>query len=372
MDPRPAVPSLLDAAALAAARFADTPVTGVEPLGCGLINDTFLVSTAISRFVLQRLNRRVFPDPDAVMANLRVLARHVRGLPTAADDRLRLPDILPTRAGDDGYRDGEGGFWRALSYIDQTRTLCALADAGQAAQVGRALGQFHVLAGGIEPRLLRDTLPGFHIAPGYLARLDALAARPRCLPDPPELRAALDFVAARRDFVPVLERAKHQGRLRLRVIHGDPKLDNVLFEAQGGRAVGLIDLDTVKPGLIHYDIGDCLRSCCNRGGENSGGTGFDLEFCRAILGGYLAEARDFLTGDDRAHLYDAIRLLPLELGVRFLADHLAGDVYFKVEAPGQNLNRALGQFRLAESVERQEDRLRALIAELGRTARAPI
>lgn len=352
MGSHPATLSLSQHAAEVAGRFSDVAVIGIEALGQGLINDTFLVTTAASRFVLQRLNRRVFPDPLAVMRNLRVLTEHVR---YADIQGLRLPDIVFTRAGEDGYRDEEGDFWRALSYLDATRSLSVLADTQEAEQVGRALGRFHVLAGGIAPERLHDTLPGFHIAPAYLEQLDALAAQ--CQPDTPELCRALDFVAARRDFIPVLEQAKQRGRLRLRVIHGDPKLDNVLFAAKDSRAVGLIDLDTVKPGLIHYDIGDCLRSCCNRDGC------FDLAFCRAILAGYLAEARELLTTADREHLYDAIRLLPLELGLRFLADHLAGDVYFKVDAPGQNLDRAVGQFQLAASVEQQEAAIRALIAE---------
>ncbi len=352
-----------EAIAGVAARYANGAVR-VEPLGRGLINETFLVSTDSRRFVLQRINRRVFPDPAAIMANLRVLTDHVRRIGAACP--LRLPGILPTREGADFHRDEAGEFWRALDYIEDTRSLPALEYPGQAEEVGRALGRFHALAGGIDPGLLRDTLPGFHIAPDYLARFDAVAAQPRREPDTTELRHALDFVAARRAGISALELAKQRGLLELRVVHGDPKLDNVLFDASARRAVSLIDLDTVKPGLVHYDIGDCLRSCCNRGGEAEQGAraAFDLELCRAILRGYLAEARAFLSAADRECLYDAIRLLPFELGLRFLTDHLEGDVYFRVETPGQNLRRARAQFRLAESVERQEGRIRELIGEL--------
>jgi Ser/Thr protein kinase RdoA (MazF antagonist) len=351
-----------------AARFAEGAIVRAEPLGRGLINDTFLVAAESRRFVLQRLNRRVFPDPARVMANLRTLSNHVRNQADSAARPLRLPDLLVTRDGADFHRDDEGEFWRALGYIENTRTLPALAEPAQAEEVGRALGHFHVLADGIDPDLMHDTLPGFHIAPDYLARFDRAAARPRREPGAAELRHALDFVEARRPIVGVLEEAKRQGRLKVRIVHGDPKLDNVLFDVHSGRAVSLIDLDTVKPGLIHYDLGDCLRSCCNRVGENADETdaAFDLERCRALLRGYLAEARGLLTAADRAHLYDAIRLLPFELGLRFLTDHLDGDVYFRVDAPGQNLQRARAQFRLAESVERQEGRIRALIGELER------
>jgi Ser/Thr protein kinase RdoA (MazF antagonist) len=356
---------LFETAARAAAQFADAAIVRIEPLGRGLINDTFLVAAESRRFVLQRINRRVFPEPAAVMANLRTLSNHVRRRADAAARPLRLPELLATRDGADFHRDEAGEFWRALGYIDNTRTLPTLAEPSQAEEVGRALGHFHALADGIDPDRMHDTLPGFHIAPDYLARFDAAAARPR-RDDTADLRHALNFVEARRSMVGVLEDAKRQGRLKVRVIHGDPKLDNVLFDAESGRAVSLVDLDTVKPGLIHYDLGDCLRSCCNRAGEtaDAADAAFDLERCRALLRGYFAEARGLLTAADRAHLYDAIRLLPFELGLRFLTDHLDGDVYFKVDAPGQNLHRARVQFRLAESVERQESRIRALIGEL--------
>lgn len=349
-------------------QFIDEPGIAVSLLGRGLINDTYLVSAAACRFVLQRINHQVFPDPPAVMANLRVLSDHVRRHRTdPAACGWRLPEIIPTLAGEDFYRDEAGGYWRSLSFIEGARGLPALENEFQAEQVGQALGRFHALAGGLPTGALRDILPGFHIAPAYLARFDQAAALAGPEADAAELREALEFVDARRAGIGVLEEAKARGELRMRVIHGDPKLDNVLFDETTGRAASLIDLDTVKPGLIHYDLGDCLRSCCNRAGESADGAEarFDLEVCRAILRGYWAEARGFLTEADRHYLYDAIRLLPFELGLRFLTDHLAGDVYFKVEARGQNLRRARVQFRLAESVEGQRGAILGILGELG-------
>jgi Ser/Thr protein kinase RdoA (MazF antagonist) len=353
----------LEAAARTAERYLDGPVQ-VAPLGRGLINETFLASVPGFRCVLQRINRRVFPDPAAIMANLRALSEHARQ--AGPDNGLRLPGLIPTRDGQDFHRDADGEFWRALDYIEDSRTLPALADARQAEEMGKALGRFHRLASGIPPERLRVTLPGFHVAPEYLARFEAVAAQPRQEPEPPGLRLALDFVADRRDGMGVLEEARQRGELRVRAIHGDPKLDNVLFDAAGRHALCLVDLDTVQPGLIHYDIGDCLRSCCNRAGEagRTPDVAFDLALCRSILKGYLDEARGLLTAADREYLYASIRLLPLELGLRFLTDHLEGDVYFKVEAPGQNLERSWTQFRLAASVERQEAAIRGIIAEL--------
>ena len=165
----------------------------------------------------------------------------------------------------------------------------------------------------------------------------------------------------------VLEDAVDAGVLRPRPIHGDPKVNNVLLDRASGRAIALVDLDTVKPGLVHYDIGDCLRSGCNRLGEETDDldqVGFDLEFCEAILTGYADAARQVLSDADLDYLYDAIRLISFELGLRFLSDYLAGDVYFRITHPQQNLQRARVQFRLTADIEAKEDAIRAIIERL--------
>jgi len=174
-------------------------------------------------------------------------------------------------------------------------------------------------------------------------------------------------VESRWSLTRVLEQARREGKLATRPIHGDTKLNNFLFDTQTGKAVSLIDLDTVQPGLIHYDIGDCLRSCANRAGESPGDIAsvhFDLDIGRAILKRYLTETRGFLTRFDHDYIYDAIRLIPFELGMRFLTDHLEADHYFKTEWAGQNLHRALVQFRLTASIEANERSLKMLIADL--------
>ena len=178
---------------------------------------------------------------------------------------------------------------------------------------------------------------------------------------------ACGFVAERRAWAPVLADARAQGRLRLRPIHGDPKVNNVMLDTATGQAVAMVDLDTVKPGLVHYDIGDCLRSGCNPWGEETGDwetVRFEPELCRAMLAGYLSLARDFLTEHDYAYLYDAIRLLAFELGLRFFTDYLAGNVYFKARHPEHNLVRALVQFKLTESIESQAAAIGAIIRDL--------
>jgi Ser/Thr protein kinase RdoA (MazF antagonist) len=174
-------------------------------------------------------------------------------------------------------------------------------------------------------------------------------------------------VNARRGFAHVLEGAKARGLLHLRPIHGDPKVNNVLIDMATNQAVSIVDLDTVKPGLVHYDIGDCLRSCCNPLGEEAGqweAVRFEPDLCRTILDGYLSSAAAFLKEYDYDYLYDAVRLIAFELGLRFFTDYLEGNVYFKVGHAEHNLARALVQFKLTESIESREESLRTMIQDL--------
>jgi Ser/Thr protein kinase RdoA (MazF antagonist) len=150
-------------------------------------------------------------------------------------------------------------------------------------------------------------------------------------------------------------------------MHGDPKVNNILFDRQTDQAVSVIDLDTTKPGLIHYDIGDCLRSGCNLAGEETQdwqGVTFNVELCRAILQGYLPQCRQFCGEADYDYLFDAIRLIAFELGLRFFTDYLNGDRYFKVKYEEHNLIRALVQFQLTISIEQQQRVIEELIDTL--------
>ncbi len=329
--------------------------TQIRPLGNGLINDTYLVTTPSCSFVLQRINRTVFPRPAQIMENLSVLIQHL-AQKTGESVKLKIPDILKTSANQPFYQDQTGDYWRALSFIDDTESIESIDAIANAEQAGFALGHFHSLISDLDPLLLHDTLPSFHIAPGYLKHYH------RVLPLSNQLKSAYcaEFIARNEYITDDLEAAKNQGLLSLRVIHGDPKLNNFLFDIHSHKIISIIDLDTVKPGLVHYDIGDCLRSCCHRNDP----VGFDLDICATLLKSYLAEAGTFFTEHDYHYLYPAIRLIPFELGLRFYTDYLEGNRYFKVTEPEQNLQRAVEQFRLCASIIEQESTIKSLIFRL--------
>ncbi len=348
-------------------------IIDVRELGGGIINNTFLVTLETKRekhFVLQRVNTHVFCRPELVMGNVRVATGHMRRslelMPLRADRRWEVPTVLLTEDGGDHWIDTEGSFWRAISFIEGSESFDTIQDSGHAVEVGYALGMFHTLLSDLSPGMLADTLEGFHITPRYLRRYDEVIAKygPTGSRD---VSYCLRFVENRKNLAYILENAKAEGRLHLRPIHGDPKVNNILMDAKTGLAVSIIDLDTVKPGLVHYDIGDCLRSGCNRLGEETmewETVSFDLDICRDILKGYIPMVRSFLHADDFGYFYEAARLIAFELGLRFLTDYLEGNVYFKVKRPEQNLARALVQFKLTESIEDHETVIRGIIRDI--------
>ncbi|EXJ13902.1 phosphotransferase enzyme family protein [Imhoffiella purpurea] len=334
----------------------------ISPLGRGLINETYALTSGGQRYVLQRINPEVFPRPEQIMANLSALSDFMRA---SGASEPHLPRLIRTRQGQPFASDRAGGLWRMMEFISDSRTLDRIEHPYQAHEVGRILGAFHRGLSELPVERLGLSLPGFHDTQEYLKRLrrqvgggDSLAAT--------EIGASLAFVDERRGLAAILETARRDGRLPTRVTHGDPKLDNILFSTDGRTAVALIDLDTVQPGLVHHDLADCLRSCCNRRGEGENHTEevrFDTRICANILAGYARGAGDLLRREEIDFLYDAIRSMPFELGLRFLLDHLQGDRYFRVTEPGENLRKAQVQFALTRSIEQQEREIRSAIAD---------
>ena len=361
-------------------------ITSITPLGEGNVNETYQVTCQenifqdqflpeqilqdqlLRRYVMQRINTAVFPRPELVMANINVLANHMASRPV--DKGWVVPTAIPLRNSGQTWLEQDGQIWRMLTFVENAQTLQTIGSIQEAHEVGRALGVFHHLVRDIPVDALADTLPGFHVTPGYFQTFKDGLAESLATPNAPisqELEACLKFVDQRAGRIDVLEAALARGELQTRPIHGDPKVNNVMLCSTSGRALAMIDLDTVKPGLVHYDIGDCCRSGCNRQGEESQdleAVCFDLGLCEAILEGYLSAAKETLNNHDFDYIYDAIHLITFELGLRFLTDYLASNIYFKINRPDHNLHRAQVQFKLVESIEQQETSIRAIVERL--------
>jgi Ser/Thr protein kinase RdoA (MazF antagonist) len=354
-------------------------VVDIQPYGSGNVNSTFLVSLDNQPpFILQRLNTAVFCQPELVMNNICVLSNHVRqqslNSKLLSDRPWLIPEVLLT--GDrEAYPKGnrqhhwlaeDNSFWRAMSFIANSQSFDTIQDSQHGQEIGYGLGRFHHLINDLPVEKLADTLEGFHITPRYLQHYQQIIASTTFKPSP-EINYCLQFISDRPNLSYILETAKASGILKLRTIHGDPKINNIMLDCHTNQAVAMIDLDTVKPGLIHYDIGDCLRSGCNILGEETDNweqVNFEPELAQAILQGYLTVAQNFLTENDYEYIYDSIRLLAFELGLRFFTDYLAGNVYFKVNHPEHNLARALVQFQLTASIEQQAAVIKTIINDL--------
>ncbi len=360
------------ALALVAKQFKpDIPMRAIESYGSGNINSTYLVTLDRQPpFILQRLNTQVFCQPELVMDNICILSNHVRQKLNQSniyrDRRWQIPQVLFTTQQQNHYVAEDGSFWRAMTFIDNSQSFDTIQDSKHGQEIGYGLGMFHRSIDELPATQLSDTLKGFHITPNYLEHYhDVITAK--AIESSAEVDYCLKFVSDRPELPHILENAKASGELKLRTIHGDPKINNIMIDCSTEKAVAMIDLDTVKPGLIHYDIGDCLRSGCNILGEETEHweqVRFEPELARSILKGYLEIARDFLTENDYNYIYASIRLLSFELGLRFFTDYLEGNTYFNVKHPKHNLARALVQFKLTQSIEEQQTAIEQTINDL--------
>ena len=340
---------------------------GAEPYGSGHINDTYRATFdrggSPVRYIFQRINHRIFKNPVALMENIQRVTGHLRtklaGVPDAARQALTL---IPSQAGQPWDLDAAGNYWRVYDFIERARTYDAVESPAQAYEAAKAFGRFQQLLTDLPAPRLHDTIPDFHHTPkrfAEFARALAADAANRANQAAPEIEFALRHQ-------PVTG-ALLAASLPERITHNDTKFNNVMLDDATGAGVCVIDLDTVMPGLALYDFGDMVRTTTSPVPEDERDLAkvtMQLPMFAALVRGYWSTAGGFLTPAERRLLPEAGKVITLEIGLRFLADYLAGDTYFKVHRPGHNLDRCRTQFRLIESIEQQEVQLHRLVEEL--------
>ncbi len=341
--------------------YCATPAETISRLGEGNINDTYLVRSRNHSFVLQRINGDVFPDPDILIENLRLLSAHLQSRRADSREQWEELRLLPTLHGTFAQRDKRGALWRAISYIENSCTLSCIETARQAEQVGEALGYFHKRVADLDSEKMQIPLPGFHQTRIYLQQYDQLGDVP--LKSSAATSFCRESIARERAGMTILEDALDRNSIRQRVVHGDPKVGNILFDKTGKESIAIIDLDTIGPGLLQHDIGDCLRSVCNlKNRENTPEKSvFDLELCKNVLRGYFQEAGNGLALSERNFIFEGLTTITFELGLRFFTDFLQGGIYFKNLNVEEILSRAVAQFVLLQSIFKQEQSIRRLI-----------
>ena len=330
-----------------------------EPYGSGHINGTQLVVCENgARYILQHINTNVFREPEALMRNIELVTAHLRAKVEDPRGVLRLVPALDGRT----FAVEQGQYWRVYELVENS--VCyQSADNALFYESAVAFGRFQNQLADFPAEQLAETIPHFHDTPARYAAfrraVEENAAGRRELVQP-----EIDFVLSREAFSHTLVDLQAAGELPLRVTHNDTKINNVLFDAVTNKALCVIDLDTVMPGLSVNDFGDAIRFGASTAAEDERDLSrvhFDLGLYETYVRGYLSTCGESLTKTEKAMLPTGAKMMTLECGMRFLADHLAGDVYFHVSRENQNLDRARTQFRLVEEMENCWDQMQKIV-----------
>lgn len=339
----------------------DGPAASFAPVKSGHINETWLVTTRSgARYILQRINRHVFDNVDAVMRNAARIGAYLR----QAEGAVPTICYLETADGGNWLEDGEGGAWRCYPFVEHSVCHLRAETLEQVAESGRGFGAFLHALRNFPAGELEETIADFHHTPrrfeSFRRALEADACGRR-----DRVRTETAFLLERESRAGTLQRLRETGELPLRVTHNDTKISNVLMHADTGRALCVIDLDTVMPGLAAYDYGDAIRSCGAAAAEDETEPGkqrLDLARCRAFTRGFLESCPE-LTAAELRSLPLGAWIMTLECGLRFLTDYLLGDRYFSIDYSAHNLDRCRAQLMLLREMEEHWEDLERIVEE---------
>lgn len=327
-------------------------------LASGHINDTYLIRTKEKPYyVLQRINHGVFNDVPGLIENKVAISQHIREKLqhlSPKKQRRRVLRFYKTNTGDSYFRGDEGNYWNLMRFIDDSVTHEKVPNAEVAYEGGRLLGRFLTLTSDFDASSLTEVIPNFHdMSFRYWEFGEALR-----LASEERLKTAapyIEFVQNAKEEMHILQKLKESGDIKLRVTHNDTKISNVLFNKKD-KGLCLIDLDTVMPGIVHYDFGDAIRTICNTAAEDESNLDlveFNLEYYNAFKKGFLKKMKGSLNDIELKYLPLGAKTMIFIIGLRFLTDYLNGDVYFKTKYPEHNLDRAKNQFKLVESLSKK-------------------
>lgn len=334
-----------------------------ERYGSGHINETYLAVTDKKRYILQKVNTVAFKKPDELMENIVAVTKYLR---TKTDDPRGALQLVPTVDGRDYLVTADGGYWRMYDFIEDSLCLDAAETADDFYESAMAFGMFQKLLAAFPAASLHETIVNFHNTPDRCRQFrealekDSMSRAAWCAKE-------IKFVLDREQEANTLMDLLKKGELPLRVTHNDTKLNNVMLDATTRKALCVIDLDTVMPGLSLFDYGDSIRFGASTAKEDE----LDLSKVQIDLSLFEAYTRGFLTACGSSLTAREIELFPLgakmmtfECGTRFLTDYLSGDVYFHIARPSHNLDRCRTQFKLVAEMEAHWDEMQAIVARV--------
>lgn len=343
----------------------DAPVREITALGEGYINDTYIVITERSRYILQRKNHNIFPDVPAMMDNIARVTAHLKAKVAAAGGDIEREVLTVVRTREGALYHSEGGnYWAASLYIEGSVTH-DVADTPRLAYMGgRGIGRFQaMLADFNEP--LKEVIKGFHNIRWRFEQWDRSLAANRA-GRKETVTEEIEWIESRRAQMLTFWEMVERGILPTRITHNDTKLSNILFD-QNDKVLCVIDLDTVMSSTSLNDFGDAIRSYTNTGAEDDSDlsrVAMNIETFRHYTAGYLAECSSTMTRNEREWLAFSALYITYEQVLRFLMDYIDGDTYYKTAYPTHNLVRARAQYKLLQSMEEQYDTMQAIVKVL--------
>ncbi len=344
-----------------------------ETLKIGHINETYSATYSQGgtrvRYIHQKLNRNVFKQPEKVMENVMRVTTHLRRKLEAQNVRdftRRSLVVIPTRDGQPFFINGDEGVWRTFLFIEGVETFEAVQSLDQAFQAGRAFGDFQRLLVDLPGGRLFETIPDFH---NSRKRFDIF--RKAIANDhynrAKDAKAEIEWALKREAIVDVILNAMAKGKIPERITHNDTKFNNVMLDVLTGEAMCIVDLDTVMPGCVLYDFGDMVRTTTSPTLEDEQDLSkvkMQIPMFKKVAQGYWSTAGQFLTKTEKSYIAFSGKLISFEIGIRFLTDFLSGDTYFRIHRPSHNLDRCRTQFKLVESIERQEEAMQKFVDRL--------
>ena len=333
---------------------------GIVPYGNGHINDTYL-REGNPGYILQRINTNVFKDPNSVMENIVNVTEYLRAeiVKNGGDPERETMNVIKTKLGKNCYMADSNNYFRMYKFVSNSISFDTAEEPSLLFEAGKSFGKFQRMLDGFDAGLLHETIVDFHNTPKRIEQLEAAIKKNY------ENRAALvsaELDAAKKysKYASLITDAMADGSVPSRVTHNDTKLNNVLFDKDTHKGICVIDLDTVMPGSILYDFGDALRFGASSGAEDETDLSkiyFDLEKYKSFSEGFLGEVGECLTKREIELLPESVIIMTYECGIRFLADYLNGDVYFKIHRENHNLDRARTQLKLVADMETKLDEM---------------
>ncbi len=339
----------------------DGEVLDIQPFGNGHINDTFLVKTTKQPYIIQRINHHVFKQPEQLMYNYRLVTTYLKERIQASGGNLHREtiSIVPTKDQRDFYVTKEGNYYRSITFIEDSICLDTIKNAKDCFATGKTFGNFQALLEGFDATKLYETIPNFHHTPKrYEAFLEALQkASPERIEN---AQAEIEFIQSHQADIHAL----YDAHLPVKVTHNDTKLNNILFDKHDMRPLCVIDLDTIMPGFVANDFGDCIRSGATYSREDEPDLDkvtLELDLYQNYLDGFIEGAKATLTKEEIRSLPKGAKTITLEQAIRFLTDYLEGDHYYKIDYPQHNLVRTKTQIKLVKEMEKYQKEIDAML-----------